>query len=103
MASFNANCWPTKSLKLLDGPDDICATEPVDRLFGVTYDEQRARNGTTISPIRFVGFVRRQIHHNLRLDRIGILELINAEVCKPMAEITTDRRLVSKQPGGSHQ
>ena len=91
-----------------DRPDlvvghDVRATETVDGLLGIANDEQRARNRVTASPVRFVGVVRCQEHHDLCLHRVGILELVNAEMCKPPPEILTNRGLVSKKISGSHQ
>ena len=58
---------------------DVGATEPIDRLLRIADDEQRARADRVAACV-----VAGQQQQQLRLKRIGVLELVDQDVTKPL-------------------
>ena len=68
---------------------DVGAPEPVDRLLRVADDEERAGRGNEAAPVLFHEVFPRQIKEDLRLNRIGVLELVHENGREAPLEIPT--------------
>ena len=80
---------------------DVGPAEAVDGLLGIADDEKRPRPGLHFAPVNradAIG-VRRagQEHHDLGLQRVGILELVDEQVRQPFAERPPDLGIVAQQ------
>src|SRR5262249_46615841 len=76
---------------------NVCAAESIDRLLGITDEEKFARNGTGDLPIRFGRIVRREQKEDLRLKRVGVLELVDEEMRDALLKLVTDRSVVQQE------
>ena len=88
----------------------VGATEPVDRLLGIAHHEQLARLRTHLIPARGTNarVTRRrncfgQQHGDFRLDRVGVLGLVDQQVRVPPAEVIADGQVVPQQFACPHQ
>ena len=75
----------------------VSAAEPVDRLFRIANEEQLARHGVDVLPARLAGILRRQEQEDLRLQRIGVLELVHEEAAEAGLKVIADGRVVANQ------
>jgi hypothetical protein len=77
--------------------DDIGAAKPVDRLLGISHDRQLPRRQGHGVP----GIARRalftQKHHDLGLERIGILKLVDEHVIEQTLTIGAHHEVVAQQ------
>ena len=78
---------------------DIGAAEAVDRLLGVTDDEEPSRHNLECPPIGHIGLfgVGTQEPCNLSLERIGVLELVDKQPLPSSVGTTAHFRVVTKQ------
>src|SRR6185369_4350888 len=75
----------------------VGAAETVDRLLGVTDDEDFAGYGTDLPPVLFIRIVRGEQHQQLGLKRVGVLEFIDEDVCESFLKIFSNLSIVSNQ------
>ena len=87
---------------LLIGPD-VRPAEPVNRLLGIPNNEKLAWGGTSLAPASDARFVRRQKEKDFRLQRIGVLELIDQDVGEAPLELGPDVIVVAHQIAGPDQ
>src|SRR5207253_1075472 len=77
--------------------------EAVDRLLRIADQEELARNRAHAPPVAGGRVVRREEQENLRLQRVGVLELVDEDVREPALQLGTDRRVVADQVAGAEQ
>ena len=75
----------------------IGAAELIDGLFGIAHDEQLARLGRNLQPIRFVGIVGGKQQQDFSLQRIGVLKFIDEDVRETILQIAADIGFVTHQ------
>ena len=62
---------------------DVGATEAVDRLLGIAHHEELARSQDHVAPVRGQRLLLAEVEHDLCLQRVGVLELVDQEVAEP--------------------
>ncbi|MEZ5262744.1 MAG: hypothetical protein R2755_13455 [Acidimicrobiales bacterium] len=84
---------------------DVGPAEPVDRLLGVTHEEQPARFDLQRRPARRAGIGHRGGHQHGQLDlqRIGVLELVEEEVAIAAVQRLPGGGAVTQHGAGQHQ
>ncbi|MYD86991.1 MAG: hypothetical protein F4Y14_12910 [Acidobacteria bacterium] len=76
---------------------DVGAPEAVDRLLGVSHQEELARPGRHLAPVALVGIARRQQQQDLGLQRIGVLELVHEDARIALLRVAADAVVVADQ------
>jgi len=79
------------------------APEPIDRLLGIADDEQLARLRANRAPVAFRGVVGGKQQEDLRLQRIGVLELVDEQVSEATLEVGAHGRDVAQEIARAHQ
>ena len=91
---------------------DVGSSEAVDRLLGITDDEQTTRERPQPPPGRstvvdrgLIGIVGvgGEADGDLELDRIGVLELVEEHALVPFVQDAADVRTVGQQATGEHE
>ena len=82
---------------------DVRAAEPVDRLLRIAHDEQLSRRGARIPPARLRRVRGSDQQEDLRLQRVGVLELIHQDVREAPRELRAHRNVVADQVPGPHE
>ena len=82
---------------------DVGAPEAVDRLLRIADDEQLAGNGRDPPPVAFRRIVGGQQQQDLRLQRIGVLELVDEDVREARLERPADARMRREQIARAQQ
>ena len=76
---------------------DVRTAEAVDRLLGITNQEQLSWDGTDIAPIGLARIVGGEQQKDLGLERVGILELVDEEVGKALLQLGANAAVVSNE------
>ena len=76
---------------------DVGAPETVDGLLRVAHDEERARARRQPSPVPAVGVAAGQVEKDFRLDRIGVLELVDEDRQEALLEGAPDGGMVAQK------
>ena len=76
---------------------DVGPPEPVDRLLGVADDEQLPRRRPDPAPVPFRRIAGGEQQEDLRLQRIGVLELVDEDAGEPALEVGADRVAVAHE------
>ena len=76
---------------------DVRPPEPVDRLLGVADDEQLARRRPNPAPVPLGRVAGRQQQDDLRLQGVGVLELVDEDAGEAPLEVGADRVVVAHQ------
>ncbi len=76
---------------------DVRPPESIDRLLRVADDEELAGDGSDLPPIRNGGIVRGQEQQDLRLQRIGILKLVDEQTLEALLEAAAHLGIISNQ------
>ena len=76
---------------------DVRTAEAVDRLLGITNQEQLSWNGPDIAPIGLVSIVGGEQQEDLGLEWVGILELVDEEVGKALLQLGANAVVVSNE------
>src|SRR5215510_4337706 len=66
---------------------DVRTTKPINRLLGIADDKELAWNRPHSPPVFFIRLVGRQQHQQFGLQRIGVLKLIDEDVCESLLEV----------------
>ncbi len=82
---------------------DVGAAEFVDGLFGVADQEELARRRRGRQPVGLIWIGRGQQHQDLRLQRIGILKLIDEQVAEALLKVRPHLRLVFQKIASHEQ
>ena len=81
----------------------VGAPEAVDRLLRVADDEQLARHRGDAAPVALGGIRGAQEQEDFRLQRIGVLELVDEEMREPVLKGAPDARMRHQQIAGAQQ
>jgi hypothetical protein len=92
---FRACCEQSVLHFLVDS--DVRTAEAVDRLLGITNQEQLPRNRTDIAPIGLARIVGGEQQEDLGLQWVGILELVDEEVGKSLLQLGANAAVVSNE------
>ena len=76
---------------------DVRAAEAVDRLLRIADEKQRAGPGTRAPPVRLVVVVGREQQEDLRLERIGVLELVDEDPLEARLKSAAHLRVVARR------
>jgi hypothetical protein len=76
---------------------DVRAPKPVDRLLGIAHDEEGAGNRRELPPVPLVGLLSRQEKEDLRLDGIGVLELVHEDRRESLEQRASDLGVVAQE------
>ncbi len=82
---------------------NVGAAKSVNRLLGIADDEQLARPGLNLHPVRLGGIRGREQEQNFGLQRIGVLELIDENVRESILQFRAYRRIVANQVARDQQ
>ena len=85
--------------------DDVGAPEAVDALLGVAHHEEGSRPGDDGAPVGgppSVG-LRGEQEEELRLDRVGVLKLVDQHVPIALPQIPPHVGVLAEQPGRQHE
>ena len=74
---------------------NVGSAEPVDRLLRIADAEELARLGRDPLPVADGGIIRREQQQNLRLQRVGILKLVDKDVREALLKIRAHGGLVA--------
>jgi hypothetical protein len=72
-------------------------------LLGIANQEKRAGSRAEPGPVGLLRVRAREIEQDLRLDGVGILELVDQEAFDPPLKIPADLGVVAKQGGGEKE
>ena len=75
---------------------DVGPAEPVDGLLGIADDEERARTDAAT-------LVRGEVEEKVGLQRIGVLDLVGADVAEAVLVVAADLRAVADEGAGLDQ
>jgi hypothetical protein len=81
----------------------VGAAETIDGLLGIAHDEELARRGHDVLPAADRRVRRRQQEHDLRLQRVGVLELVDEDVREAALEIGAHLATVAHEIARSQQ
>ena len=76
---------------------DVGAAEPVDRLLRIADDEQASGHRDDRAPVGLVGIGGGEQQQDLRLQRIGVLELVDEDVREARLEAAADGRVAADE------
>ena len=82
---------------------DVRAAEAVDRLLRVADEEQRAGPRARAPPVGLAVVVGREQQQDLRLQRIGVLELVDEDLLEARLEAAPDLRVVAHEVARAEQ
>ena len=69
----------------------------IHRLLWIADDEQATGTRRQRAPVAVSGPLRGDVHHDLRLQRVGVLELIDEHARKALLEIAANLGLVAQE------
>ena len=88
---------PAELLGHLPVDPDVGAPEAIDRLLGVSDQEELAGPGRHLAPVTLIGIARRQQQQDLGLQRIGVLELVDEDARVALLRVAADAVMVVDQ------
>ena len=78
----------------------VGASETIDRLLGITKEEEFAGNRRDVEPIVLLGIVGRKEQEKLSLDRVRILKLVNEVMREALLQLFAHGKIVANQITG---
>ena len=100
--STGASAGYDQPLDLVIGVD-VGTPEAVDRLLGIAHHEQGARSRLQPAPVLLALVLPGEVEHDLSLDRVSILKLVDQQVGVAILEVGAHLGVLPQQAGGVHQ
>ncbi len=91
---FGACCQQSVLHFLIDG--HVGTAEAVDRLLGITDEEQLSWNATDIAPISLARIIGSEQQEDLGLERVGVLELVDEEMGEALLQLGDEQLPLSR-------